>query len=274
VVTTARGERAAASGGADHYDRYVVPFTTAYTQALLDAVGDRVPVRVLDHGAGTGTITRRILDRFADIHVTALDPSQAMLQRLADQLEPSLRDRVEIRRGTVADLRDPDRFDLIVSQLAFMFVPDPEADLRAMRAHVETGARLIIGVLGGRSDVTAFDLYWSAAARLDARLAAPGDYPHFRFADPTNLIAALGRAGWTDVECRRVNAHREVTSDDLWRWLSGALPLRLRTGEPAVVAADTQRRLRVDLLAAADAYSIGPDRFRLPMDGWCLCATA
>lgn len=275
VASEARRERAEALDAAGHYDRYVVPFTEPYTRALMAGIGRAAPGHVLDHGAGTGTITERVLRDYPSAHVTALDPSPTMLRRLADRLADPDRHRVQIIHGTADDLGAAGRFDAIVSQLAFMFVSDPAADLRVLREHAEPGATLVVVVLGGRDDVAAFDLYWSAAARVDSDLAGPDEYPHFRFGDPTELVTAAEGAGWADVHCEKVIAHREVGTDELWEWLSGAMPLRRRgTGEAAAIEPSTRERLRAEVVQAAAPFSIGSDRVRLSMHGWCLGASA
>ncbi len=275
VAPGARRERAEALDAAGHYDRYVVPFTEPYARALMAALSSATPRRVLDHGAGTGTVTQGVLAEFPQSRLTALDPSSAMLNRLVGRLADSDRDRVKIIRGTASDLRATDRFNAIVSQLAFMFVPDPEADLRLLRGHAEPGAVLVICVLGGQDDVAAFDLYWTAAARVDPGFAGSDEYPHFRFGDPAELITAAQRAGWADVRCEKIIAHREVGTDELWEWLWGAMPLRRRgTGEAAAIDPSTRERLRAELLQAAAPFSIGSDRVRFPMHGWCLRASA
>ena len=275
VAPGARRQRAEALDAAGHYDRYVVPFTEPYTRTLMAALGRAVSGQVLDHGAGTGTLTQRFLRDYPCAQVTALDPSPAMLRRLADRLADRDRDRVEIVHGTAENLPAARRFDAIVSQLAFMFVPDPAADLRVLREHAEPGATLAVAVLGSRDDVAAFDVYWSAAARVDAGLAGPDEYPHFRFGDPTELISATGRAGWADVRCEKIIAHREVGTDELWEWLWGAMPLRGReTGAAAAIDPQIRERLRAEVVLRSAPFSVGVNRVRLPMHGWCLRASA
>jgi SAM-dependent methyltransferase len=275
VVPGARRERAEALDGPAHYDRYVVPFTTPYATALMEVVHQRSPRQILDHGAGTGTITRQLLQGFPDARVTALDPSQPMLGRLVDQVKSHDRGRLDIRVGTASSLAPTDAFDLIVSQLAFMFVDDPETDLLHLRAHALEGATLAIGVLGGRSDVAAFDLYWSAAKRVNPGFAEPDEYPHFRFGDPSSLADAARHSGWGDVDVSRISSTRDVDTDELWEWLSGAMPIRLAgTSEVARLDGATRQRLRAALAMAAEEYTVGGGRLRLPMNGWCLRATA
>jgi trans-aconitate methyltransferase len=77
VTTTGRSARVAPTTGAEHYDRYVVPSTVAYSETTIAAFCGS-PRRVVDHGASAGTVTRRLLAAFPETRVTALDPSEAM----------------------------------------------------------------------------------------------------------------------------------------------------------------------------------------------------
>ncbi len=53
--------------------------------AQLDGVR---PSRIVDLGCGTGQLTRRLIERFPDATVVAVDLSPGMLARAADRLDP------------------------------------------------------------------------------------------------------------------------------------------------------------------------------------------
>lgn len=80
---------------------------------LLMELFDEVPegVDLLEVGAATGLMTRRLLERAGQ--VTALDPSRGMLQRL---LESAAEDseRLTIRQGMVEDLPREKTYDMAV----------------------------------------------------------------------------------------------------------------------------------------------------------------
>lgn len=68
---------------------------------VLDDFGPYLRGRVLEVGAGAGTITRKLVERFPDMSIVALEPADNMFA----QLEPyaALTRRVEARKETLAD---------------------------------------------------------------------------------------------------------------------------------------------------------------------------
>ena len=120
--------------GPQHYDRFVAPFIEPYTAATLAAV-PRDADHVLDHGAGTGAVTRALLAQRSDRSVTALDPSAAMLARVPDKLDADARERVTLITGTIADIAPEVLFDAITSQIALTVCADIPDELAALRRH-------------------------------------------------------------------------------------------------------------------------------------------
>ena len=228
---------------------------------------------MLDHGAGTGALTSALLNRFPTIEITALDPSRAMLARLPTNVG-ALTDRVDAVVGTVCDLRDRS-FDLVCSQLAFMFVGDSGDELRRLRLLAASDATVCITVLGDPDGVVPFSAYWRAAASVIDGLAAPEQYPHVRFANPDPLAAAITASGWSVPIVSTIECWRELDAEDLWHWVSGALPLRRSDGTSvAGVSPTVQHAIREQLLAAVAPHEVGEGRYRLPVHGTLLRATA
>jgi trans-aconitate methyltransferase len=107
--------------GAEHYDAYVAPFIAPITERSIGAL--RLPVhRLLDHGAGTGAVSKAVLARWPDAKVTALDPNAEMVARIDDP-------RIDVRQGTLGTVPDLGKFDAIVSQIAIPFIPDEQREL-------------------------------------------------------------------------------------------------------------------------------------------------
>ncbi len=105
-------------------------------QAMLDDLTATLSpgARVLDAGAGTGAMARRILALQPDVELTLLDLSPAMLEHTGD---------LDAERvvGSVLDLPFPNaRFDIVVSAWVIETVPDPLAAVREyLRVLAPTG---------------------------------------------------------------------------------------------------------------------------------------
>lgn len=87
------------------------------------------PLHALELGAGTGELTAKLLTRFPESTVLAVDHSEKMLAEAERKLE-TFGDRVTIERGAFpTDYPDLDRdasFDLVVSTLAIHHLDDDE----------------------------------------------------------------------------------------------------------------------------------------------------
>ena len=258
--------------GPQHYDRFVAPFIEPYTAATVAAVPTDA-IRVLDHGAGTGAVTIALLSERADRSVTALDPSAPMLARIPDKLDLAAKKQLTSMVGTVADLGSEVRFDAITSQIALAFCADIPLELAMLRDHAEPGGVIVIACLGPPETVAAFTHYWEAARRVDPDLAAAPDYPHFRTADPRALESSMTAAGWHVDGVDVIESWRRVTPDDLWTWVSHALPLRTTDGTVLGPVSEVKRdEIRTELRSRL-ADREDPDGYlTLPMHGWLVRA--
>jgi len=153
--------------------------------AVLDLVGSRGAVEVLDVGAGDGAYAIGLARTGA--RVTALDPSPAALgaagRRAGDSGE-----RLRLVRGDAQALPFEDgAFDLVIAVTALCFVPAPERAMSEMARVLRPGGRLVIGELG----------LWSAwAAWRRARgLLAPSVWRGTRFWTPRGLRRLAAGAG-------------------------------------------------------------------------------
>jgi len=82
-----------------------------------------LPVRaVLDVGAGTGGLTRLLLQRYPEAEITALDISEVMLWKARERFGSA---RVQWVRSDVETWRCPNRYDIIASNAAFQWFNHP-----------------------------------------------------------------------------------------------------------------------------------------------------
>lgn len=101
--------------------------------------------QVGDIGSGTGRIVRMLLDAGA-AHVLAVEPSDA-----ADVLRKNLEafgDRVECLRTTGDGIPPESHLDLITSIGVLHHIPDPVPVVRAARAALRPGGRMLVWLYG------------------------------------------------------------------------------------------------------------------------------
>lgn len=104
--------------------------------------------RVLDAGAGSGLLTRRLVELGCD--VTAVDSSPAMLDQLRAVTPNCILSKLE-------ELDVPAEFDAVLAIGVLNFVTTPEDTLRRLCAAVKPGGVLVLQV----TEWTAFGLtYW------------------------------------------------------------------------------------------------------------------
>jgi SAM-dependent methyltransferase len=184
----------------DVYDDLLVPVLFApYAEVLGARVAARDPARVLEVAAGSGALTRQLLDRLPRAQITATDLVQPMLDRAAAVVGG---DRVRWQRADAQELPVEDSStDVWVCQFGIMFVPDRVRAMREARRVLAPGGHLVLSTWTGL-DGNGF------AEVLDRALRAwaPADPPTFvrevphGYPDPDQVRADLRAAGFDHVE--------------------------------------------------------------------------
>lgn len=148
------------------YEQSFVPAIFAQSAAMLaDSVNIGRGDRMLDVGCGTGIAAREAAKRIgAKGRVVGLDLNPRMLE-VARRMAPE----IEWRRGDAGDLPFEDgAFDVVVSQYALMFFPDPVLALREMWRVLASRGRLAVAVCGPLADTGAY----AALAEVGARVCS------------------------------------------------------------------------------------------------------
>ncbi|WP_132057442.1 class I SAM-dependent methyltransferase [Halorussus amylolyticus] len=134
----------------------IVPRYDELHDALLNAPPhDRgASIRALELGAGTGELTAKLLTRFPESSVVAVDHSEGMLAE-ADRKLATFGDRATIEEGAFPDdyPEESDAYDLVVSSLAIHHLD--AADKRALFDAI--GDALVPGGWFLNGDVIRFD---------------------------------------------------------------------------------------------------------------------
>ncbi|WP_228925935.1 trans-aconitate 2-methyltransferase [Streptomyces sp. DH7] len=126
------------------------PHLTALTGRIACLAGDDVR-NIVDLGAGTGTGTFALLERFPTARVTAVDSSPAMLERLASAArDRGLDDRVHtLEADAGAGLPGVDDADLVWASASLHHLDDPATALAGIRAALRPGGLLAVAEVDG-----------------------------------------------------------------------------------------------------------------------------
>lgn len=199
VETFKRFEREGYSRVAPAYDKATAIVTSQADEAILDAVGTRPGISLLDVACGPGWLSAAAVRRGAT--VTALDFADDMIA-------------IARRRCPQADIHNADaeelpfetgRFDAVVCSLGILHLPHPE---RAVAEAFRVLRR------GGRYAFTC----WTPPARNpfmglvlgsvqkhgNMNVNLPASPPLFRFGDPPECEQVLAAAGFTSISVTEV----------------------------------------------------------------------
>jgi SAM-dependent methyltransferase len=204
------------------YERHIAPFARPFAESTVRWAATATPLAnvILDHGAGSGLVTRLLLRGQPALRVVALDPNASLLSALMDE------HRCQCVVGTAGDLApDGPSFDLVVSNLVLPFCPDAAGDLARIRARTSPTGKLVVTTLGRVEHVTPFHRFWSAAGAVIPDAWEPTRYPHHRFGASDVFIAEVESGGWTVQSVHPVRAVRRISGARAWTWLSSVLPV-------------------------------------------------
>jgi SAM-dependent methyltransferase len=119
-------------GSAEHFFSWV-----------LDEFSTHISGQLLEVGAGTGTITRKLVERYPGVQVTALEPAANMAEAL--EAYAALHPRVEAYQGVLAEGDFANgSFDAAMYLNVLEHIEDDEAELALAREALRPGGALLI----------------------------------------------------------------------------------------------------------------------------------
>lgn len=165
------------------YDLPPVQWATYWPvhEAIVAALAQREPRRILDVGCGTGQLSTRLARQRPLARVTGCDFSAGMLRQAAARTAT-----VDWVRGDAGRLPFDDRsFDAVVSTEAFHWFPDQQRAAEelyrviapggiALVALVNTPARFVADGIHAASRLVGEPFYWPTSADMRARFERAG----------------------------------------------------------------------------------------------------
>jgi SAM-dependent methyltransferase len=194
-----------------HYDQGLGPIIFADFAADIAArVAAGNPARVLETAAGTGIVTRRLLDALpAAAHLTATDLNPPMLEIARTKFRTG--EQVELQPADALALPFADgSFDTVVCQFGLMFFPDKAKSSSEVLRVLAPGGRYVFSVW----DSHRYNPFGRIAYEVPGRFF-PADPPQFYSVpfschriDPIKEL--LIEAGFTGINAAVVSLDQEI----------------------------------------------------------------
>jgi SAM-dependent methyltransferase len=193
---------------------------TNFHRYYLQLFGPRLRGRVLEVGAGMGTVTAALLDH-GITDLTVCEPDRALAANLADRFGP----RISIVSGGLADVpSSAGAFDAILYVDVLEHIDDDVGEVRAATARLADAGGLLIGGPAHGWLYSPFDAAIGHKRRYDRRMihrlikASPGlRLEEFAYFDCLGILLSLAN--------RWITRRAEPTARDIMLWDKRILPL-------------------------------------------------
>lgn len=203
------------------YEPYVGRWSRGVAEVFLAWLDVPPNRRWLDVGAGTGALTRTIIERASPESVTAVDASASYIG-YAKQFTHGA--RVAFLVGDAMTLQlESERFDVVVSGLMLNFVPEPTRALGEMIRVARRQGTIAVYLWDYADGMELMRYFWHAAGELDPRARELDEGVRFPIANRQPLLDLFGTAGLMNVECSAINLPVLFRNfDDYWSPFLGA----------------------------------------------------
>ena len=179
------------------YERYLGPWSAALARRFIDFARVNDSGRVLDVGAGTGSLAAALATTRPRADVVGIDPSVPYIQFAATRIKNS---RVRFQVGDAMNL--PYRnasFDKTLAQLVLSSIPDPHRAVLEMRRVTKAEGTLAACIWASGRDNERDWVFWESAMAVDPAAAKERETAG-RYGRKGRLSALWTECGLKEVE--------------------------------------------------------------------------
>jgi ubiquinone/menaquinone biosynthesis C-methylase UbiE len=240
------------------YERYWGVQVSPSVEGVLAMAALQPGERVLDVACGTGLVTLPAATQVGPLgRVLATDLAPKMVAAVEQRARDAGLANVDVEAVGAESLGRDGEFDVALCSLGLMYVPDPAAALAEMHRALRPGGRVAVSVWGERRNCGWAEIF----PIVDARVSSDVCPMFFALGAPGALRSAVQRAGFVDVDERRLDVRLAYAGAD------EALGAAFDGGPVALAAARFDEATRAsadaDYLDSISVYADG-DGYRLP----------
>jgi len=173
---------------ASAYDAFMGRWSRLLAAPFAESAGVWPPMRLLDVGCGTGSLTEELARRVGVESVHAVDPSPSFVEATQARLPG-----VEVRQAPAERLPYEDGvFDAALAQLVVHFMADPIAGLAEMRRVTRRGGAVAACVWDYAGNRGPLGVFWDAARSVRPEVADESLLAGTRDGHLVELLTAAG----------------------------------------------------------------------------------
>ncbi|ASR36348.1 methyltransferase [Prauserella marina] len=255
---------------ARHDDRYDA-VNGGFNEPVLQAARIADDSDVLDVGCGNGQLTRLAARRAARGKVTGIDLSEPMLHTARERAKAEQLGNLSFERGDaqVHPFAD-DSYDVALSRFGVMFFADPVAAFANIARALRPGGRIAFVCMTELAGTDLGTVFGAMAPYVPQPTGPDGTGPT-SFGDPRKVEAVLGEAGFTGIDCTRVETEQTwgASVEDAGAFIADWGPVRHHLREAGQEAAEKAKAALAGVLATFAT----PDAVRTRGTAWLVTAT-
>lgn len=134
---------------AKEYDRFANVQKRMAERLMRELPEEKDVHRVLEVGCGTGYLTERLLARYPDASIIAVDIADGMIEHVKQRFAANR--EIEFICADIEEYVPIGRFDLIVSNAAFQWLNEPARTMSRLVSSLSAGGAIHFTTLGSRT---------------------------------------------------------------------------------------------------------------------------